>query len=123
MSGSHDCICPAAQDADNYYTYIPKTTCKFLAVILNGTHCHFGDTGPVEDGACSNTESSGCNGISYQHNIPVATQHAIVVKYYSSFMYATLYQNDDLNALNVVSTQLAADQANGVMNNIASDCK
>merc|ERR1719242_2095405 len=89
MSGSHDCICPAVDYADLYYEEIPQSTCKYLAVIRNATHCHFGEEGTLEDEACELTERVQCDGISYEH-IAENDQHSIVVQYYSLFMRATL---------------------------------
>lgn len=121
MSGSHDCICPAIQYADKYYNNIPDTTCKYLAVIRNGTHCHFGQEGYVKDDACELVEESGCNGIPYNH-ISEDTQHEIVVNYYSLFMYATLYENNSKASMNAVAQQLTKDENNGVMYNVSINC-
>eukprot|EP01084_Bolivina_argentea_P105862 189590_1 len=125
MSGSHDCICPATVDADKYYDDVPDTTCKYLAIITNGTHCHFGQEGyigPVADDLCQKDEAGSCHGIVYQKNIPEKTQHDIVIEYYSSFMFATLYENNDKQAMSAVSTQLTNDKASGVMYNIGVGC-
>ena len=121
MSGSHDCLCPATEYADVYYKCLPDKTCKYLAIINNGTHCHFEEEGFTKDRACELVEESACNGKPYNH-ISEDYQHEIVINYFTSFMYATLYQNDSKQSLNSVATQLKNDENNGVMYNISIDC-
>ena len=124
MSGSHDCICPATRDADPYYNDIPQTTCKFLAILTNGTHCHFGEEGTLEDLSCQQVEKAGCpSNIPYVDNISEDRQHEIVVQYMTLFMEAALYDNNSQQAMDAVASQLAKDQASGVMFNSASSCK
>ena len=125
MSGSHDCICPPEEYADIYHREIPETTCKYLAVIRNATHCHFGEEGFFEDESCELTEKVQCNGVSYNH-ISEEEQHSVVMEYYSLFMEATLksLSIDKAHAFreDAVARQLQHDLNRGIMRNIAVGC-
>ena len=124
LSGSSDCICPPSVYADPYYfNDIPSTTCKYIGIITNGTHCHFGETGEVEDILCGDVEADSCaNKTNTRMEIPKQDQWNIVNEYFSLFMYATLYTDQNSLALNNISLQLQNDYNNGIMYETNSNC-
>eukprot|EP01084_Bolivina_argentea_P262090 443141_1 len=128
ITGSSDCMCnpPYNISIVGYYNDIPHTvsTCKYIGIITNATHCHFQDEWlDVTDETCVLLEDSECRPLlPNREKIPKERQWEIVNTYFGLFMYQTLYVDNDKNAIQAIEMQLEKDKENNVMTFIETDC-
>ena len=58
LTATADCMCPPKFGAEPYYAELTSAPTKYVAEIVNGTHCHFVDEYAIMDGACSIAEAA-----------------------------------------------------------------
>eukprot|EP01084_Bolivina_argentea_P056788 103874_1 len=119
MGGTHDCICQPDRNTVVFFNEVTdKNSCKYLADITNGTHCHFMEPPlSVRDVPCLTEEELICPK-EYHNNLEKEKQWAIVIQYMTLFLNATLNKNYD--NFQMIVNKLNNDKSNGVMTDIGN---
>eukprot|EP01084_Bolivina_argentea_P218033 370077_1 len=121
FTATHDCMCPPETTAIPYYNTLPNNTCRFLADITNGSHCGFMNAPQVHQDACNVFDVSACPTHNHK-NIALQTQIDIVMQYLTSFVNATMNDDNNEQDFQRIGMQLQKDEVQGVMTVIDSSC-
>ncbi|ETO36956.1 hypothetical protein RFI_00106 [Reticulomyxa filosa] len=127
ISGTSDCICPPNEFilfvsyAESYYTKIPDTTCKFMGIITNATHCQFAEIPEREAEACDTVEKDLCP-LQHKPILNKTLEWDIVNYYMNLWLNTTLVSENSANGFAEIANSLQSDKANGKMATVDWNC-